>query len=134
MHISFNYFRLYIHVFVKRGRSHGGSIEEVKENIKVLYHFANFAIVNKLLIIKNRRISSAYWLMQARDEMRPPCQRGCLARGKLFITSGNATHERRITLDLRSELYDSFSPSLYHKIKFSNGTENVLCVCVFVCV
>jgi len=42
--------------------------------------------VNELLIIKNRRIilyvlavciSPAYWLIQARDEMRPPCQRGC---------------------------------------------------------
>jgi len=54
-----------------------GSMEEVKENKKVLYHFAYFAIVNELLIIKNRRISPAYWLMQARDEMRPPCQRSC---------------------------------------------------------
>jgi len=45
-----------------------GSMEDVKENKKVLYHFANFAIVNELLIIKNRRISPA-WLMQARDEM-----------------------------------------------------------------
>jgi len=47
-----------------------GSMEEVKENKKVLYYFAVFAIVNKLLIIKNRRISPAYWLMQdasARD-------------------------------------------------------------------
>jgi len=62
---------------VKKGRSRGGSMEEVKENKKVLYHFANFAIVNELLIIKNFRISPAYWLMQARDEMHPPCQRGC---------------------------------------------------------
>jgi len=37
-----------------------GSIEEVKKNKKVLYHFAVFAIVNKLLIIKNRRIIPAY--------------------------------------------------------------------------
>jgi len=51
-------------------------MEEVKENKKVLFHFANFAIVNELLIIKYR-VSLAYWLMQARDEMRPPCQRGC---------------------------------------------------------
>jgi len=64
-------------VSVKKGRSHDGSIEEVKENKKVLYYFANFAIVNELLVIKNRRISPAYRLMQARDEMRPPCQRGC---------------------------------------------------------
>jgi len=28
-----------------------GNMEEVKENKKVLYHFAVFAIVNKLLII-----------------------------------------------------------------------------------
>jgi len=37
-----------------------GSMEEVKENKKVLYYFAVFAIVNELLIIKNRRISPAY--------------------------------------------------------------------------
>jgi len=64
-------------VSVKKDRSHGWELEEIKENKKVLYHFANFAIVNELLIIKNRHISSAYRLMQARDEMRPPCQRGC---------------------------------------------------------
>jgi len=29
-------------------------MEKVKENKKVLYHFAIFAIVNELLIIKNR--------------------------------------------------------------------------------
>jgi len=52
-------------------------MEEVKENKKVLHHFAIFAIVNELLIIKNRRINTAYWWMQARDEMRPPNHRGC---------------------------------------------------------
>jgi len=52
-------------------------MKEVKENKKVLYHFANFATGNELLIIKNHRISSVYWLMQVRDEMRSPCQRGC---------------------------------------------------------
>jgi len=36
-----------------------GSMEEIKENKKVLYYFANFAIVNELLITKSRRISSA---------------------------------------------------------------------------
>jgi len=34
------------------------------------YTYIYVARVNELLIIKNRRISS-YWLMQARDEMRP---------------------------------------------------------------
>jgi len=63
-------------VSVKKSRSRGWEHGRVKENKKVL-HFANFAIVNELLISKNRRISPAYWLMQARDEMRPPCQRGC---------------------------------------------------------
>jgi len=38
----------------------GGSMEEVKENKKVSYHFAVFAIVNELLIIKNCHISPAY--------------------------------------------------------------------------
>jgi len=52
-------------------------MEEVKENKKILYHFAIFAIVNELLIIKNRHISSAYCLIQARDEMWPPYNRGC---------------------------------------------------------
>jgi len=54
-----------------------GSMKEVKKNKKVLYHFANFAIVNELLITKYRRISPAYCLIQVRDEMRPPSQRGC---------------------------------------------------------
>jgi len=54
-----------------------GSMEEIKENKKVLYHFANFAIVNELLITKNRHISPAYCLMQARDAMRLPSQRDC---------------------------------------------------------
>jgi len=71
---------MYIYIYrvsVKKGRTHGWELEEVKQNKKVLYHFANFAIVNELLIIKNRRINPAYRLMQARDEMRPLCQRGC---------------------------------------------------------
>jgi len=34
------------------GRAMVGSMEEVKNNKKVLYHFANFVIVNELLIIK----------------------------------------------------------------------------------
>jgi len=63
-------------------------MEEVKENKNVLYHFAIFAIVNELLIIRNRHISPAYCLMQARDKMRSLCD-GCLARGELFITSDN---------------------------------------------
>jgi len=56
-----------------------GSMEKVKEK-KVLYHFAVFAIVNELLIIKNHRISTVWlvhWLMQVRDEMRPPSNRSC---------------------------------------------------------
>jgi len=60
-------------VSVKKGRSRGWEHGRVKENKKVLYHFANFAILNELLISKNRRISPTYWLMQAREEMRPPC-------------------------------------------------------------
>jgi len=48
-------------------------LEEVKENKKVLYHFAIFVKVNELLIIRNRHINP----MQARDEMRPPCDRSC---------------------------------------------------------
>jgi len=40
-----------------------GGMEEVKENKKVLYHFAVFAIISELLIVKNRRVSPAYWLM-----------------------------------------------------------------------
>jgi len=51
-------------------------MEEVK-NKKVSYHFAVFAIVNELLIIKNHHISPVYWLMQARDEMRPPSHQDC---------------------------------------------------------
>jgi len=41
-----------------------GSMEEIKGNKKILYYFANFAIVNELLITKNRRISPAYCLIE----------------------------------------------------------------------
>jgi len=40
-------------------------MEEVKENTKVLYYFAVFAIVNELLIIKNGRISTYSLLANA---------------------------------------------------------------------
>jgi len=43
-------------------------MEEVKENKKVLYHFAVFAIGKELLIIK-KRISPTYWLMQVRNDV-----------------------------------------------------------------
>jgi len=36
-------------------------MKEVNENKKV-YHFEVFAIVNELLVIKNRYISPAHWL------------------------------------------------------------------------
>jgi len=52
-------------------------MEKVKENKKVFYRFAVFAIVNDLLIIKNHRINTTYCLMQARNEMRSPNERGC---------------------------------------------------------
>jgi len=44
-------------VSVKKGRSRGWEHGRVKENKKVLYHFANFAIVYEL-IIRNRRLFS----------------------------------------------------------------------------
>jgi len=92
-------------VSVKKGRSHGWELEEVKENKRVLYHFANFAIVNELLIIKNRRISPSYWLMQARDEMRPPTRLLGARGGGCLLQAVMATHERHVTLlDPRSEL------------------------------
>jgi len=77
-------------------------MEEVKENKKVfilVYHFTVFAIVNELLIIKNRRISPVYWLMQARDEMRLLSIE--IARGELFTSSNGYT---QVTLNPRSEL------------------------------
>jgi len=46
-----------------------GSMEEVKENKKLLYHFAVFAIVNELLNKPS--------LLAKRDEMRPSNHRGC---------------------------------------------------------
>jgi len=52
-------------------------MEEIKENKKVLYYFAIFAIVNELLIIKNGRLSLAYCLIQTRDELQPSSDRGC---------------------------------------------------------
>jgi len=70
-------------VSVKKSRSSGREHGRVKENKKILYHFANFAIVNELFS-KNRRIRPAYWLMQARDEMRPPCQRVVRRAGVVY--------------------------------------------------
>jgi len=52
-------------------------MEKVKGNKKVLYYFIIFAIVIELLIIKYCRKSPAYCLMQARDKMRLPNDRGC---------------------------------------------------------
>jgi len=78
-------------------------MEEVKENKKILYHFANFAIVNELLIIKNRRVSPAYWLMQARLVGRPVNEVARRASSCL-LQAAMITHERHITLDSRSKL------------------------------
>jgi len=69
---------MYVYIYIYIGcplNEEGVGSKEDKENKKVLYHFAIFTIVNELLIIKNRRLSSAYCLMQARDEMRPSCDR-----------------------------------------------------------
>jgi len=52
-------------------------MKEIKENKKVSYHFAIFAIVNELLIIKNHHTSPPYCLLQACDEMSPPSDRDC---------------------------------------------------------
>jgi len=46
-------------------------VEYTKLSREVMYHFTIFAIVNELLIIKNRRINPAYCQLQARGEMRP---------------------------------------------------------------
>jgi len=40
-------------------------------------------------MMENHRISSVHRQLQARGEMHPPSDRGCLARGELFIASGN---------------------------------------------
>jgi len=58
-------------VSVKWGRNQDWEHGRSQGKQKVLYYFVVFAIINELLIIKNRRINPAYWLMQARDEMRP---------------------------------------------------------------
>jgi len=118
-------------------------MEEVKKNKKVLYHFAVFAIVNKLLIIKNHRISPAYWLMQVTR-----CGRLVIEVTGSCIINGNGytytqththththTHERCVMLDPILS-YESFSPSFYHKIKFSNGIEKCFvyrCTCIHEC-
>lgn len=52
-------------------------IEQTKLNGKILYHFAMFATVNELLVIKNHRIYSVYCRMQASGDIRPP-NSGCL--------------------------------------------------------
>jgi len=43
-------------------------VKQTKLSQKVLYHFAIFAIVNKLLIIKNRHINPVYRLIQMRRD------------------------------------------------------------------
>jgi len=78
-----------------------GSTEEVKENKKVLYHFAVFGIVNVLLIIKNRRLCPIYCLMQARGRLAIEVARRA---GSCLLQTAMATHERRVTLDPHSEL------------------------------
>jgi len=54
---EWNILYVYINrVSVKKSWSRGWEHGRVKENKKVLYHFANFAIINELLISKNRHI------------------------------------------------------------------------------
>jgi len=62
-----------------------GGMGEIKENKKILYHFAIFAIVNELLIIRNRRISTAYCLQckRAMRYDRPATE--VARRGEMFI-------------------------------------------------
>jgi len=72
-------------------------VERVKSSRKVLYHFAIFAIINELLIIKNHRINPAYRQLQARGEIRPAHQVRLL--GKLFILSDNGYELRANTLN-----------------------------------
>jgi len=48
---------MYIHILYTECPLNGNRSAWKKENKKVLHHFAIFAIVNKLLIIKYRRIS-----------------------------------------------------------------------------
>jgi len=77
-------------------------MEEIKGDKKVLYHFTVFAILNKLLIIKNHRISLAYWLTTASARPDAATHQSCWARVELFITM--ATHKRRVTLNPYSKL------------------------------
>jgi len=97
---------------------------------KVLYHFAVFAIVIELLIVKNCRISPA-WLMQVCDEMWPLSHRVVRRARSCLLQTAIATHERCVTLDPHSARI--VSPSFYHKIKFSNGIEKYF-VCMYVSV
>jgi len=53
-----------------------GQVKQIKLSRKVLYHFANFAINNELLIIKDSRISAAYCWIQVRGERRPLSDHG----------------------------------------------------------
>ena len=61
-------------------------VDWIKPRRKVMYHFAKFAIVIELLMIKNRRISPAYRRIQARGEIRPPS----VIVTKMFTKRGNA--------------------------------------------
>jgi len=62
-------------------------VEDVKLIRKVLYYFANFAIINEILIFEDcrkRHVRPAYQQMQALGEIRPPRvvkrARNCLLR------------------------------------------------------
>jgi len=50
---------LYMHVYVYKmsGNSYNNNRIQCRADVKVLYHFANFAIIYKKLIIENRQIS-----------------------------------------------------------------------------
>jgi len=73
-------------------------LEEIKENKKVLYHFAIFAIVNELLIIRNCRISTIYSL-QCKRAMRyghPAIEVARRVGSCLLLQVAMPTHERRV--------------------------------------
>jgi len=69
---------IYIYIYRVSGTTHlypCVQVEDVKLSRKVLYHFANFVIINEILIFEvaeKRHVRPAHRQMQALGEIRPP--------------------------------------------------------------
>jgi len=109
----YNIYTQMYRVSVKWGKSRDWEHGRSQEKQKVLYYFAIFAIVNELLIIRNRHISPTN--TSVRRDVAVQRSRLLGARGELFLTSGNGyARAARNTGPVLG--YDSFSSFYQNKI------------------